>query len=465
MKPATMTRLVHFFRVRLAPVVGAVVILVAVTYAVSALTAPPPPPAGRPAGAMAGALTPVAPAAGPIVGLLERYDGAIRAWSESLEANHANYLAATTLGMTYAGRARLTGDLSDYERALEAAGVALEVNSTYLPARELRATVLFALHDFAAARDEAQAVWEADPGALQALAVVGDSSLELGDLDRARSAFATLGEREPSPPVWSRLAHLAFVEGDVERAIGLVESAVAGSSEEASPEEAAFYAFQLGELYRASGRTDDAAAAYEQALAILPGHVPATAGLARVREAQGRRAEAITLLEAAVARLPQPELVAALGDLHALAGDADAAEEQYALVDRIGEVAAATGSVYDRQLVLFDADHDRDIAAAVDLAQAAIGVRQDIYGYDALAWALFHAGRIDEAAAAADEALALGTRDPRLAYHAGMIAAARHDTDTARRLLTEAVAGAAYLPPLQVPIAEQALAALGEAGR
>jgi hypothetical protein len=46
-----------------------------------------------------------------------------------------------------------------------------------------------------------------------------------------------------------------------------------------------------------------------------------------------------------------------------------------------------------------------------------------------------------------------------------MIAAARNDVDTARRLLTQAIAGAAYLPPLQVPIAEQALAALGEVDR
>ena len=93
-----------------------------------------------------------------------------------------------------------------------------------------------------------------------------------------------------------------------------------------------------GELHRSAGQLAEAEAAYEQALEMLPGHIPATAGLARIREAQGRRAEAITLLEAATARLPQPELVAALGDLYALAGDAAAAERQYALVERIGEV-------------------------------------------------------------------------------------------------------------------------------
>ncbi len=460
-----MTTLVHPFGVRLPLLLGAGAVLVAATYLGGALTATPPPPAAPPAAAIEPELAPVAPAAGPIEGLLDRYDRAIRAWSASVEANGANYLAATNLGLTYAGRARLTGDLADFQRALEAADMALVGSPTHLPARELRATVLFALHDFAAARDEAQAVWEAEPGALQALAVVGDASLELGDLDRARSAFATLGEQEPSPPVWSRLAHLAFVEGDLARATELAETAVAGTQGEVGLEEAAFYSFQLGELYRAAGRTTDAAAAYEQALEILPDHVPATAGLARVREAQGRRAEAITMLESATARLPQPELVAALGDLHALAGDDAAAEAQYALVDRIGEVAAATGSVYDRQLILFAADHDRDVASAVSRAEAALSERHDIYAYDTLAWALFRAGRLDEAAVAAESALALGTPDPRLAYHAGMIAAGRGETAVARELLSAAVAGAAYLPPLQVPVAEGALAALDETDR
>ena len=116
----------------------------------------------------------------------------------------------------------------------------------------------------------------------------------------------------------------------------------------------------------------EAEAAYEQAIEMLPGHIPATAGLARIHEAEGRRAEAITLLEAATARLPQPELVAALGDLYALAGDAAAAERQYALVERIGAVGTAGGSVYDRQLILFAADHDRDVATAVQAAEAAL---------------------------------------------------------------------------------------------
>ena len=95
-------------------------------------------------------------------------------------------------------------------------------------------------------------------------------------------------------------------------------------------------------------------------------------------------------------------------------------------------------------------------------AQAKLELRTDVYGYDALAWALFAVGRLDEAAEAAAEATRLGTADPRIAYHGGMIAAATGRTDEARALLERAVAGLASLPPFQVPRAVAALVAIGD---
>jgi tetratricopeptide (TPR) repeat protein len=449
-------------RPRLAGIVAATVLLVAGSYAVTWLPRTPSP---APQVAPSQPASSLAPADAPAVGfsdrLLARFDRAITAWNANVASNSGDYISATNLGTVYVGRARLTGDLADYERALTAADRAIGISGDYLPARTLRGTVLFALHDFGAALAEAHAIRKLDAGNLQALATIGDASLELGDVDAARAAYAELERLAPSAPVFSRLGHLAFIQGDPDRAIGLVHKAVDAMAEEPASETRAFYSFQLGELYRARGELDSAAAAYQHALDDLPTYVPATAGLARVREAQGRRAEAITLLEAATTRLPQPDLVAALGDLYALDGDQDAAARQYALAEHIGRVAQATGSVYDRQLVLFAADHNRGVADAVSRARAELQVRADIYGHDALAWALFKAGELNEAAHESAAALALGTEDPRLVYHAGLIAMAQGRTTEARRLLTSAHFGAAYLSPLQVPVLEAALANLG----
>jgi tetratricopeptide (TPR) repeat protein len=450
-------------RPRVAGVLLAAAILISASYAVPRLTSSParPPTSLSPARPAPSLEPPLAPATGASDRLLARFDRAITAWNTNVSSNPGDYISATNLGTTYVGRARLTGDLADYQRALTAADRAIAIEPGYQPALGLRATILFALHDFTAARGQAQAALELDTGNLQALATIGDASLELGDIEGARQAYDQLARSAAAAaPVLSRLGHLAFIEGDPDRAIRLVTRALDAIAGEPATESTAFYAFQLGELQRAAGDVAAAAAAYERALDDLPTYVPAMAGLARVREAQGRRDEAIALLETASARLPQPDLVAALGDLYALAGDESAAARQYELVDRIDEVAAATGSVYDRQLVLFAADHDRGVGGAVARARAELAVRPDIYGHDALAWALFKAGRLNEAAAETRAALALGTRDPRLSYHAGMIAAAQDRTDEASRLLGLALEGAVYLPPLQIPILETALARL-----
>lgn len=61
--------------------------------------------------------------------------------------------------------------------------------------------------------------------------------------------------------------------------------------------------------------------------------------------------------------------------------------------------------------------------------------------------------------------MALGTSDPRLAYHAGLIAVARGERERAAELLRVAVDGVASLPPLQAQTARDALASLtGGAG-
>jgi len=372
-----------------------------------------------------------------------------------------SYLDLIYLADAYLDRSRASGDLGDLTRAQTALGRAATVTPDPKGVEIRQALVAFSLHDWPLAERLADELLASDPTNLAALGLSGDVYLETGRIEAARDRYTTLEGLISSPAVWSRIGRLAFLTGDPAAAIRLVSRASAAAVEEGAADAVAFYRFQLAELYRQTGQLDSAAAAYEAALEALPSYLPASVGLARIREAQGRRDEAIGLLEGAVARLPQPETVAMLGDLYALSGDQRRADQTYALVDRIAEVARATGSVYDRQLTIFDADHDRELAAAVARARDELRVRPDVYGYDALAWTLFKSGDLEAAATAAGRALALGTPDPRIAYHAGMIAAAQGRLEAARVLLTAAVDGAAMLPPLQVPVARAALAGLG----
>ncbi|HYM53011.1 MAG TPA: tetratricopeptide repeat protein [Candidatus Dormibacteraeota bacterium] len=389
-------------------------------------------------------------------------DERVAFWEARVQAQSGDYLSALHLVDALLERSRANGDLADLERAsvaLERATQGAPANDAALPLR--RGQLAFSLHEFASARADAESALELDPGNASALALFGDAALETGDYESAAEAYDLLAREGRTPPILSRLARHAWLTGDPEAALVLVAEAVTRAGDEGFADQVAFYQFQLGELLRGSGALDRAADAYTAALQALPLHVPSMGGLAMVREAQGRRAEAIELLESATQRVPTPDLVAALGDLYALDGDEERAERQWVLAERIAEVARATGGVYDRQLVLFLADHNRGADAAVALAEAEIARRTDVFGYDALAWALYDAGRLAEADAAAAQALRLGTPDGRILYHAGLIAEALGRDEEAIQLLREASERRASLPPLQVHELQAALQRLG----
>lgn len=116
--------------------------------------------------------------------------------------------------------------------------------------------------------------------------------------------------------------------------------------------------------------------------------------------------------------------------------------------------------MYNRQLVMFDADHDRQATWAYDSAKQEYVSRRDILGADALAWAAFKAGKFVEARSAMRAALRLGTNDPRLFYHAGLIARASGQAPAARAFLKRALNMSPEFDPFQAIVARNALASL-----
>jgi len=163
---------------------------------------------------------------------------------------------------------------------------------------------------------------------------------------------------------------------------------------------------------------------------------------------------AIEHYEKAVRLLPDPQFIAALGDLYKLAGRDEDAQKQYELVEQIGRLNALNGALYNRQLALFYADHDIKIDEAYRLAAKEYEIRKDIYGADALAWTALKAGKLPEAQAAIKDALRLGTKDAKIFYHAAMIARASGDETAARDYLQRALKLNPQFDPLHSAIAQ-----------
>jgi tetratricopeptide (TPR) repeat protein len=423
---------------------------------------------GRPASIVTTAATP-APATigapnGPLPGpdsTLAQIDRGITAWSVNVAGDPTDFVSATNLGSLYFTRGRLTGALDDYARAAAAAERATTANPTDPTARNLVALLSLTTHDFPAALATAEAIYRADPTQLQALATIGDAQLELGSYDAAAAAFGTLARAQQGPAIDARLAHLAALQGRPADALKLSASALTAARTAGTTGTAlSWYAFLDGTLAFQDGQLMRAEASFRAALAAWPRSYTALAGLARTRAARGDTAEAISLYQQAAAIVPQPQTLAALGDLYALAGRQDEAQQQYDTVRAIATLAAVNRQVYNRELALFDANHGVEPAEALRLATAELATRKDVYGWDAYAWALHANGRDREAEAAMIPARALGTRDALFSYHAGMIAAGLGDTARARDLLTEALAINPGFDPLQASRARAALATL-----
>src|SRR5262249_638099 len=255
------------------------------------------------------------------------------------------------------------------------------------------------------------------------------------------------------------LSRLAFIRGDDAAAVSLAQRAwdEASTAGETGPS-LGWYAYLAGMTAINTGSPDAALTWFEQASAVWPDRLIAVAGQARAEAALGRTDAAISSYRQAIAIAPQPDSLTALGDLYALRGDDRLAADQYATVEAIGGLAALNQQVYNRQLVLFSVNHDRDLAQALRLAQQELAVRKDVYGYGAEAWALLANGRAADADVAMRTALAFGTRDATLFYHAGEIAQALGDRGRARDLLDQALAIRGALDPLSMTRAQASLA-------
>lgn len=388
-------------------------------------------------------------------------DARIALWYGRVQQHPHDYLSLTYLAQAYLQKARESGDADNYNRAGTALQAALAHNPDDELALALLATVRLSQHDFAGALEIARRVYDYNPGAVQALATIGDAHLELGHYAEAEAAYGELQARHPGPAVYGRLARLAWLKGEPEQALAWMKQAVAEAAALAfTGEQLAWYQCQLGELYFQTGQLTAAENQYRQADETLAGYYLAQAGLGQVRAAQGDIDGAIALYEPLAAGLPQPDFLATLSDLYTLKGDTAAAQKQADTIGLIAALAESEQSLYSRPLALYYANHDIHLETALALARRELAQRGDIYAYDAYAWALYKNGRYSEAAAAMAQALSLGTQDAQLYYHAGLIEAASGRTETAVARLQMALQLNPHFDLLQARTAQETLTGL-----
>lgn len=319
----------------------------------------------------------------------------------------------------------------------------------------LRATARAGLHRFAealAATDAAIALNPYDPAPY---AVRTDALVELGEYERAVDTAQTLLKLKPTHAAYARAAYLRVLYGDPAGGLRLMRLAVDATPANAAGERA-WHLSQLARDALAAGETATAERAFAEALSLFPGDRRALEGLAALAAARGDTDRAVALYEQSIARGPAADAHAALADIYLSEGrPADAAPHLAAAERAERAELEGPGMPERRHLVLLWADHGLNRVEALRLAEADARQRRDLFTDDTLAWALYQNGRIGAARALSTRALRLGTRDPLLRYHAGVIAAAAGDRDEAAHHLKIALVGAAVLGPRRSAEARQ----------
>ncbi|GAB4581954.1 MAG: hypothetical protein Fur0022_47060 [Anaerolineales bacterium] len=341
------------------------------------------------------------------------------------------------LGLAWLQQVRETGDAAGYMLAEEALNEALRLDPQQVDGLIGQGLLALARHDFRAALAWGEQASALNPYRAQALGIQVDAYIELGEYEKAAEVLQKMVDLRPDLASFSRISYLRELHGDVSGAIEAMERAVKTGTP--GHENTLWAQVQLGHLHFNRGDWEMAEAAYRAALVFRADYPPALAGVARVWAAEGNLAGAISLLEPVVERFPQAEYVILLGELYTAAGQGELAEQQFALVQVIQDLNASAGMDVDLEMALFNADYGHAPAATVLAAQAAYQRRPSVHAADVLAWALYRNGQFAEAWEFSQEALRLGTQDALMHFHAGMIAHALGETDTAREYLTRAL--------------------------
>jgi tetratricopeptide (TPR) repeat protein len=366
------------------------------------------------------------------------------------------------LSSEYLQRYRERGDVGDILRAQAAAQTSLAAMPRNNMAGDMAlASADLALHRFRDARGLIAAARRVQPDNKEFALGEASVDMELGDYAAAGALIAAntgkgAGAEDVIASRYAEITgHVADAQARLNHAMHLSDSLY-----DMPAERRAWYHFRMGELNFLRGDSAGAIAAEHDALAIFGDDVFALSALARFELADKQFAAASADARRASALLPSPETLGILADAQSAQGDAPGAAASRAQIDAEEKIGNAQ-HVNDRLIAMYLADHDLRPADAYAIARRELTIRDDVYAEDTLAWCAAKAGAWAVARAADAKALRFDTEDPRMQYHAGVIAQHFGDASEARRRYMRALTLNPRFSATQADDAREQIARLG----
>lgn len=364
----------------------------------------------------------------------------VRFWESRQKRDLEDGICPCNLGGAYLQKARESGNYAYYRQAENAFKKSLSIIPDYRPAMVSLCMAYNSQHRFNESIPIARKLLDELPDA-SALGVLGDALLETGEVEEAGKLYERLVALAPVPFAYTRMANFQLLKGGNDAALASLKLALETGQTGVPVENLAWCQVQIGAIYFGSGAFDDAQRWYESALKTLPEYHQALDRIAELKAARGEFDAAIVIYKQLIERTPRPDLQQALGDLYQYRGMKKEADEWHQNALTGYKAAAADGNAhYYHHLASFYCDIQGNSEEALKWAKKDFELRHGIYAYDTLAWALYKNGMYSEAAETMAKALALGTRDAHLLFHAATVYSRAGDFAKGREYAQQALA-------------------------
>ena len=380
-------------------------------------------------------------------------DALIEAARRSVKEHPDQAKSHITLAAAYLQKVRETGDYTINRTAETSITRARELEPENFSADILEIQIMLSEHRFSEALALADTLEKDHPDNTLVLAAKTDALTELGDYGEAVEAAQKFVDARPNAASYARVAHLRSIYGKTESAIEARKLAVK-MADPKDKETYAWYLSRLGNEYLISGRTDDAALAFDKALDVLPEYHWALAGRGKVLAARGDLAGAAAIYEKIVRRVPETTRELYLGDIYTALGQMEKARGMYAAAVK-REIGRPGGDLH--RIALFWADHGINLDRAAEIARKDLESHKDLVASDTYAWILFKQGSFSAARAQMKDAMRLGSRNALFFYHLGMIENALGNRQAAIANFRRALDTQPSFDLVQAPIARTTL--------
>jgi tetratricopeptide (TPR) repeat protein len=352
----------------------------------------------------------------------------------NIEKQPSYYSHYNALAMAYARRARETADPQFYAKAEDTVRKSFAIAPDNFEGLKVETFLELERHEYARALQGATKLNKKVPDDVSVYGYLVDANVELGNYKEAVDAAQWMLNLRPGNV--NGLIHASYLRelhGNLAGALELMEMAYEATSPEET-EDRAWMLSQTSHLELLSGDVAKAEVYAAAALHAFPDYHFALAALARVRLAQGRYDDAVTLLRQRYQAAPHTENLYQLAEAQELAGQHEDAQANFGKFEAQSRMEFDMPDNSNRELVAYYVDRAKDPVKALEVARREIARRHDVFTLDSYAWALAATGDYAEANKQIRGAVAVGVKDPTVLHHADVIAIHLHETDSPARM-------------------------------